>query len=277
VGLSLEERIRPGASFVRTGHRGARGLAPENTLPAFKAGAEAGVDILELDVQQTKDGVLVVMHDPEVDRTTDGAGRVAELTLAELRAFDAGYHFTQDEGVSFPFRGQGVRIPTLEEVLGAFPEQAFTVELKPSPYDDFPQKVVDAIHEQIPGRALVGAFPHDLLQAVRRLDPSLPTGCSLSEIRRFYACHLVGLAGWLPSPSCVLQIPRWSDHNNDRGLLLAKPRFLRAAHATGRSVQVWTINDPDLMRSLIELGVDGITTDRPDVLNEVLRSLGRLP
>ncbi|MGE0710416.1 MAG: glycerophosphodiester phosphodiesterase [Planctomycetota bacterium] len=274
MGLSLGERLAPRAGFVRTGHRGARGLAPENTLPAFQAGASAGVDVLELDVQLSRDRELVVIHDPTVDRTTDGTGAVAELDLAQLQALDAGYRFTLDEGRSFPFRGQGVRISTLAEVLTAFPEHVFTVELKESPYPELAARVAELLRELAPGRALVGAFPHGLLRELRGLDPGLPTSCSQREIRDFYLLHVVGLACALRSPARVLQIPRTSDHERDRGLVLAQPRFLRAAHRSGRSVQVWTINDPDVMRDLIRLGVDGITTDRPDLLNEVLRAEG---
>jgi len=271
VGLKpLHELIAPGGGIVRTGHRGARGLAPENTLPAFRAGVEAGVDVLEFDVQQTKDGQIVVIHDPTVDRTTDGSGLVAEQTLAELRAHDAGYRFSRDGGESFPFRGQGVAIPRLEEVLEAFPEHRFTVELKPSPYPDFVERVVTILRELAPERAVVGAFPHGLLGRFRRLAPEVPTGCSSREITFFYGLHLVGLGGWLGSQARILQIPRFSDHDRDRGIPLTTPRLIRAAHGSGRSVQVWTINEPEIMEQLLDLGVDGITTDRPDLLNEVL-------
>lgn len=272
MGLSLDEALRPGTGRVfRTGHRGARGLAPENTIPAMETGLEVGVDALEFDVQQTRDGELVVIHDPTVNRTTDGEGAIAELSLAELREFDAGYRFTPDGGQTFPFRGRGIRIPTLQEVLEASGDAFLIVELKPSPYAEFPQRTLELVRERAPGRAMIGAFPHRLIQTARRLAPDLPTGCSQREIVSFFLHAKLGTAGWWGSPARVLQIPRRSRHETNTGLVVANPRLVRAAQRTGRSVQVWTINEPSEMRRLIELGVDGITTDRPDLLNEVLR------
>lgn len=110
-------------------HGGAQGHAPGNTLPAFALALEQGADTLEMDLQLTADGEIVVIHDGIVDRTTDGTGAVVDLTLAELRQFDAGYGFEDVDGGT-PYRGQGVTIPTLTEVFETFPETPMIVELK---------------------------------------------------------------------------------------------------------------------------------------------------
>src|SRR5215213_3619479 len=115
---------------VNFAHRGGAGIAPENTLEAFREGLRVGAGVLELDVHTTADGHIVVMHDPAVDRTTQGTGPVREMTLAELKRLDAGYRFTRDEGGTFPHRGEGIRIPTLEEVYDEFTEVPINVEIK---------------------------------------------------------------------------------------------------------------------------------------------------
>lgn len=266
----LLDAIQPGAGLVRTGHRGARGLAPENTLAGMEAGARAGVDVLEFDVHRTRDGELVVIHDETVDRTCDGSGRVADLTLPELRRLDAGYWFTQDGGKTYPYRGRGVVISTLSEVMEAYPEHLLTVEIKPSPYPDHVGKVVRTLQDQAGGRALIGCFEHGILEEVRALAPEIPTSASLWEIQKFFFLQLTGLERWFGSPAKVLQVPRYSNHDHDTGLPVTSGRFVRAAQATGRSVQVWTINEPRVMDELFGLGVDGITTDLPQVLNDAL-------
>ena len=260
--------LRPGAGFLRTGHRGARGLAPENTLVGFERAIAEGVDVLEFDVQMTADGEVVVIHDDTVDRTTDGAGAVAELTWTRLRALDAAHHF--DPAAGHPLRGTGVGIPLLAEVLERFPDVKVTIELKEAPQPDFVERVIAITRELAPERAILASFSQRLLNVVRRQAPEIPTNLSNDEIRWFVIGHWVGLAGWLRSPGRVLQVPRFSDHDHDRGIRVVTQRLLRAAHRSGRSVQVWTINDPALMHELLDLGVDGITTDRPDVLNAVL-------
>lgn len=266
----LHDLLRPG-TFLRTGHRGARGLAPENTLEGFRRAALVGVDLLELDVQLTADDEVVVLHDPTVDRTTDGRGPVATKTLAELQALDAGHAFTTDGGATFPFRGQGVRVPRLEEVLRELPDHGLTIELKRSPRPGLVERTVDLVRRLAPGRTILASADHGLLRAVRRHAPEQVTSFSGREVRDFYLLSKVRLAGLLfRSPAKVIQMPLWSDHDHDRGLSLLSPALLRAAHASGRVVQVWTINDPALMRRLIDLGVDGITTDRPDLLAQVL-------
>lgn len=270
---SLVDRLAPRAGFIRTGHRGARGLAPENTLAGFHAAAEAGVDILELDVQLTADREVVVIHDPTVDRTTDGTGPVATQPWADLAPLDAGHHWTTDDGATFPRRGEQIGIPRLIDVLNAFPEHLFTVELKPSPLPNYEETVIEIVRELAPGRVILASFVHAILGRIHRLAPEIPTNLSNREIHYWYPLTLLGLGSLIRAKGRVLQIPYWSNHDDNTGWTLVTPRTVRSTHRNGRSIQVWTINDPDLMRTLIERGVDGITTDRPDVLNDVLAGL----
>lgn len=272
--VNVDERLRPGV-FLRTGHRGARGLAPENTMAGFRRAVEVGVDVLELDVRLTRDGEVVVMHDATVDRTTDwkgpGPGVVAALTSAQLAELDAGHAFTPDGGQTFPYRGQGVRIPRLAEVLDAFPEHLITIELKRGALPGLVERAVAVARERAPTRVIMASEDHALLQAARRAAPELATSFSGREVRDFYLLSRACLATiFFRSRGRVMQMPLWSDHDHDRGLRLVHPGLLVAAHARGLLVHVWTINDPALMRELIDLGVDGITTDRPDILAQVL-------
>jgi glycerophosphoryl diester phosphodiesterase len=272
AGATLRERIAPGR-FLRVGHRGARGLAPENTLAGFRRAVETGVDMVELDVQLSRDGEVVVIHDLTVDRTTDwagpGPGVVTALTYEELARLDAGHAFTPDGGQTFPYRGQGVRIPRLAEVLEAFPDLLFTIELKSS-CPELVAKTVDLVRRLAPERAVLASAEHAALRALRRAAPELVTSFSGREVRDFYLLSRVGLAGLLfRSPALLIQTPMWSDHDHDRGLRMVTPGVLRAAHTSGRAVHVWTVNDVATMRALIALGVDGITTDRPDLLAQV--------
>ena len=243
-------------------HRGGSGLAPENTLPAFLNGAERwAADMIELDVQASADGRCVVIHDAAVDRTTDGTGPVASKTFAELRELDAGYRFTPDGGASHPFRGQSVRIPTIEEVLEALPAIRITVEVK----SGSAQAPLFAAIRRFNARDRViaaGMFDRD-----RSLFPTYdgPISGSLEELKPFWMRHRVGL-GWVKAPHCdVVQIPEvWN------GRRLVTPRLARDLRRHGIPLHVWTVNEPADMHRLLDWGVEGLISDRPDILGRVL-------
>ena len=152
-------------------HRGGAGLWPENTLHAFKQAQLLGVDVIEMDVRSTSDGVLVVLHDATVERTTDGKGRVGEMTLAELSRLDAGYKWSSDGGKTFPFRGQGIVVPTLQEVFTALPEMRFNIE----PKQDAPsmaQPLCRLIREhRMADKVMLGSFSSTVLEEFRRECP----------------------------------------------------------------------------------------------------------
>ena len=262
----MAERLKPGI-FLRTGHRGAAGLAPENTMPSFQKAVDIGVDLIELDVQSTIDGRIVVLHDPGVDRTTDGRGVISRMTCDEAKRLDAGYAFG---GPLHPFRGKGIRIPLLEEVLDAFPNTGFTIEIKPSPHPKFYETLAAIVKAKARDRAIIASENSKPIDIIRRILPGVPTNLSRAEVRRFYWMSHTGMSGLFRSPGRVFQVPVRNPINPWIDLRVVTRKFLRHAHKLWRPVQVWTVNDPEEMRELVAMGVDGITTDRPDLLNAVL-------
>jgi glycerophosphoryl diester phosphodiesterase len=235
-------------------------LAPENTLEAFGRATALGVDVLEGDLRFTADGEIVLMHDATVDRTTDGQGRVAELTLAELQALDAGYRFENDAG-RFPFRSTGLNVPTFTKVLRQFSDIRFNVEMK----DFTPRQartLCTVLEEHGAGdRVLVSAFPRDSMAAFREACPDVATGATRREAIAFYYLNRVGLGRLFRSPAATMQLPR-----RHRGRTVLTPRLLAAAREGNRPVQVWTVNDEAEMKRLLEMDVQAILTDRPDRL-----------
>jgi glycerophosphoryl diester phosphodiesterase len=252
---------------VNLAHRGASALAPENSLEAFRIAVEAGAGGLELDVHMTRDGHVVVIHDPTVERTTSGKGAISEMTIDELRALDAGYGFSPYGGRTRPYRGRGVRVPTLEEVLEEFPGVAVNIDIKAA-YPGVEAAVLQVLRETDAwGRALVVSTPYATVKRFRKISGGyISTGASRWEIGVFYFLSRLRLERLLSPSYDALQVPL-----RHRGIPLVTPRFVRAAHARGVRVDVWTINRADEMRRLLALGVDVIMTDRPGTLAEVLR------
>ncbi len=247
-------------------HQGGDGLWPSNTLFAFEHAAELGVDVLEMDIHMTKDGVLVVSHDETVDRLTDGEGLIKEMTLSEVQALDAAYDWSPlDDDAEFPYRGQGVTIPTLESVFEKFPTYRMNIEIKQS---DPPivQPFCDLIRKHgMEDKVLVASFKDEALVEFRETCPEVATSGSRGQIKNFIYMHLAFL-GRLYSPNfSAVQVPI-----EDSGITLLTSRFVSVAHARGLWVDAWTIDDPAEMQMLIGIGVDGIITDRPDLLLEIL-------
>lgn len=246
-------------------HRGGADLAPENTLVAFQNAVDLGVDALELDVHTTADGTVVVIHDATVDRTTDGTGAVHGLTLAELRQLDAGYRFTPDDGQTFPLRGQGIVVPTLDEVLTAFPDMRVNIEIKQSEpaIEAAVKEIIDRTGAQ--DRVLVGSEYDDVLARFRALAPEIATSAAAGEARTFYLAQLLRVSAIYRPLADAFQVPEYSGSTH-----VVTPSFVDAAHHHGVKVHVWTVNDAETMRRLLDIGVDGIITDRPDVALEVV-------
>jgi glycerophosphoryl diester phosphodiesterase len=247
-------------------HQGGNHLWPDNTMLAFENAVAAGVDALEMDVHASSDGVPVVIHDSTVDRTTNGSGTVWELTLEELQELDAAYNWPHHvETDDHPYRGMGVRIPTLEEVLRAFPDVPMAIEIKQS---DPP--IVDTVGELLQRydrehNTIIASFSPQVMREFRKAFPEFATSGVEPEIRTFFVLKTVFL-GWLyPPPMEAFQVPEQSGSLN-----VITPRFVRAAHRRNINVQVWTINDAAGMHRVLDSGADGIITDEPIMLMEVL-------
>lgn len=263
----LRARPRPGAPYLAgapllIAHRGGAALAPENTLLALERALRWwGADVLEIDVQPTRDGEAVVFHDATLERTTDGTGPVAERSLEEVRRLDAGFRFSPDGGGGFPFRGTGVAVPTLAEVLAALPGARLNVEIKDGRVQ---RRVAEVVRE-------AGAEHRVLIAAGRRADRALladyPGAVSASEeeLRAFYYHHRLRAAALYRPEVDALQLPE-----RHGSMQVVTPRFVRDAHAKNLAVHVWTVDEEADMRRLLGWGVDGIVTDRPDRLARVL-------
>ena len=262
---------RPGRAYnagapMLVAHRGGGRLAPENTLTAFlPAVSEWGADMLEMDVRLTADGHVVVIHDETVDRTTDGSGPVSGMTLEEVRALDAGYRF-QDPAGNHVWRGCGVVIPTLDEVLDACPSVWINVEAKE---EQVARPLADLVLRRgDEHRVLLAAGDEVHRRGVR--DYPGPWGASRRDCLRFWVMHRTPF--YTPEVD-IFQVPEvW------KGRRILTPRIIAEAHRRNIPVQVWTVDEPDDMRRLLSWGVDGIQTDRPDLLAQVLtEDWGRPP
>ena len=246
-------------------HRGGSALQPENTLAAFEtAAAGHGCAFLELDVHASADGVPVVIHDPTVNRTTGGRGAVSAMTLAELRTLDAGARFVPPEGRSAA--APSCPIPTLEEVLRRLPQCWFSIDIK----QDRPpceRAVVDVVRRTgMQGRVLLGSDAHRRFRRIQAAGPELASFFTRRAAGVFLLAVWLGLSRAYRPPHHTLQVPERLGR-----LRVVTGRFVRAAHALGIPVIVWTVNEEADMRRLLALGVDGIMTDRPDVFNRVAR------
>ncbi len=250
-------------------HRGASGTAPENTRVAFEKAVEEGADILEMDVHATRDGHIVVMHDPAVCRTTSGSGPIPALTLKELKTLDAGHRFTPDEGETFPYRGKGITVPTLREVIELFPAVPFNIEVKENETDN-ERAVADLLAEM--GHAeitLLAAEGDIMMERIRPVADGFPTNfCGSEALEFFQRANQDDWDDYTP-PGSALQIPE-----EYGGVPLLEPDLIESAHRLGVEVHIWTINEEADMRRLLEMGVDGIMTDFPGRLAEVIRSMG---
>lgn len=246
-------------------HRGDSAHAPEDTMESLRQGAALGADAIEFDVRLSRDAQVVVIHDPTVDRTTDGSGSVAGLTLAELRRLDAGFRFTRDGGRTFPFRGRGVAIPTLEEVLEAFPSLPFILEIK-TPAASAATKLLLERHGAH-SRCLVGSFDDAAVAPFR--GSRIAYSASSDEVIRLYARALLP-GGPRRLPYQALCIPP-SYH----GLPLPVRRFARMARSAGGvCTHVWTVDDPARAAHFSRGGVNGIISNDPAA---ILASVGRIP
>ncbi|MDH3296219.1 MAG: glycerophosphodiester phosphodiesterase, partial [Acidimicrobiia bacterium] len=223
-------------------HQGGEALAPSNTMVAFTNATVLGADVLDADLHLTADGVPVLIHDTTVDRTSDGSGAVADLTLAELRALDVGYRFTTDGGDTYPFRGRGVGIVTVEELFAQFPDGRFNIEIKrtaPEAATVFCDSIRRFGRED---QVVVSSFGQDNMDAFRSACPEVATAATEDEVRSFYILHRLGLTGLVGGlgdpPYQSLQVP---EYDGDR--LILSEGFVAAARALGLPVVPWTIND----------------------------------
>lgn len=252
------------------GHRGAAGVAPENTLASFERALADGAGWVELDVRASADGEVVILHDETVDRTTDGNGPVRGLRLKEIKRLDAGYRFTGDGGASHPYRGKKVAVPTLAELFARLPDIRAIVEIKQSD-PPIAEKVVALARAAGKERDILLATEEDAImrdiRAVLGAKSPFVTGFCYGEVAAFMLWLAGGAAeNYLPAGRAMQVPPEFA------GVTLVSPATLGAAHALGLEIFVWTVNEPGEMARLLDMGVDGIITDYPGRLRALLES-----
>lgn len=244
-------------------HRGGAALAPENTTAAFENGIALGADGVELDVHLSRDGRVVVHHDKTLDRTTNLRGLVSEHTADELARADAGYSF--QAGDTFPFRGRGLGVPLLSDVLARHRDVPIIIEMKMNCVD-LAVAVVDVVRAQAAvNRVCLGSFRLLVLRTARNLEPGLATSASREEVR--WALYR-SWCRWPVSRAAYdgYQVPEWSGRTR-----VVSPRFVAAAHRASLAVQVWTVNAASDARRLLDWGVDALITDEPDTIVPIVK------
>ena len=244
----------PNSGIRVIGHRGAAGVAPENTIESIQHGLAGGADAIEVDVHVATCGTLVTIHDDTLDRTTNGSGPVEQLDLTQLRALDAGFLFTPDHGLSYPDRGTGVRIPTLDAAVEAAGNLPMIIEVKSPGAGRALATWLNGRDDR--DRFLVGGFDH---AAVAPAAAAARWQCATrKDLKPFVLLGKIGV------PQKVRpEITAFMGPVRKGALRIVTKRFVHRAHALGIGVYVWTVNRPAEMRALFDLGVDGLISDVP--------------
>lgn len=242
-----------------------QGLWPGNTMLFLEGVAELGVDVLEMDAHMTKDGQIVLMHDDSVDRTTDSSGLVSELTLEEIRSLEVGGNWTQDNGTTYPYKDQGLQVATVEEVFQRFPEYPMIIEIKQeSP--SMAEPLCALINQyDMSEKVLVPSFSDQAISEFRSTCPQVATAASSGEVRRFVIANFLLATNLLNPAYQAFQVPETSG-----SIPVVIPHFVNGAEDHNLQTHIWTINEADDMERFLEMGVDGIMTDRPDILLDIL-------
>jgi glycerophosphoryl diester phosphodiesterase len=245
-------------------HAGGDGLYPDNTLLAYEATMAAGANVIDIDVRASKDGVLIAFHDATLDRTTDGIGRVAETRFERLRQFDAGWGFKR--GRVHPFRGKGARIPTLEMILRRFPTELASIELKDHNADLIGPVCTLLRSLRRANDVVVGSNDDGQLLAFRAACPEVRTSATMTEMDKTTKAPPTKPVAKKQYLATVTQLP----YGARFGTKYVSKESIASLHHSDVAVLAWVVNDPQDMKLLIDWGVDGIYTQRPDRLAAIL-------
>lgn len=251
------------AARIVVGHRGAAARFPENTAASFDHAVSLGVDAIEFDLRVSRDGVAVVIHDPTVDRTTNGTGLVSELTVADLKKLDAGAKFTPD-GRTFPWSGRGLQILTFDELLDRYPSIPLLIELKLAAASEPARRAIES--HSASKRVVLDSMELEALTPFRRA--SVLTGACFDDVLPLLPRALVGRSP-ASLPYSALCIPRWY-----KGLPIPVRRMAKLVRERGVPTHVWTVNDPAVARSLWSAGINGIISDDPETMLGVRQAFG---
>ncbi len=249
-------------------HAGGDALFPENTLYAYEHSIAMGGDVIDIDVSLTADGVPIAFHDSTLERTTNGIGRVQDATLADLADLDAAWNFHPEQ--HYPLRGQGITIPTIEAILTEFPHTLATLDLK-----DLRTEAVEPICSLLTALrrtndVYVGVDTDEQVMLFRQSCPQVHTSGTTAERRATRAARGAGDSTFV-SAQLVGQPAFLADDGSRR----ISADYLEFSHHLGTAVLTWVVDDPADMTDLIEMGIDGIYTRRPDVMIQLLRDMGK--
>ena len=236
-------------------------MAPENTLISFERGVRGGAQAIELDVHRASSGELVVFHDPTVDRTTDGSGPVEAMTLPELQGLDAGYQFTPDNGRSLPYRETGVGIPTLDQAVEACGDLPLIIEVKSAAAG---VALGDWLRNH-PARSRILVGGESARDSAPATEAAVYACASSDHLRPTILLSKIGLRRRLPASVTAAMVPV-----RRHGVRIVTAGFVRRTQQAGQGVFVWTVNEPQEMRRLFDLGVNGLISDFPAILKRVV-------
>ena len=245
-------------------HRGGALEAPENTIYAFKKAVESGADWFEMDIRLSSDGVLLLCHDPVLERTTDGSGEVSGKRWEELKRLDAAYNWNPESLPVPPLRGSGITMPSLEEIFERFPSTPVILEIKPNN-----PRLIELLGRLIEkydrwDRTIAASFHHGLIRRFRKMFPAGLSSAGRFEIGVLYFFQMAGLGGLIKTPAYAIQIPE-----KFGPFKLLSRGMIRTMHKRGVGLHVWTVNTESDMRRMIDMGIDGILTDRPSLLARI--------
>jgi len=264
--------IKPGDAPLIVAHGGAKDLNPENTMLAFDYAVSANCDVLEMDIALTKDTVIVTIHDLTIDATSDGTGNVIDYTFDELQQFNFGYDFKALDG-TYPYRNAQVKIPSLEALFTKYPNEYMIIEIKDGGANGLlaAEQLVALIREHDMVKKVVAfSFSNEVMDHFHSINAdSVLTGAALGDGFAF-----VGAAQTNPDTILPLRYDVCAFPASMLGLNLDSDTIINAAHRNNVAMHYWTINDKQQMKDLIQKGVDGIITDRPDLMKEALAELG---
>jgi glycerophosphoryl diester phosphodiesterase len=265
--------------FTVAAHRGASREFPENTVESFRRALEIMPQcLLELDVRMTAGGEAAVFHDALLEPKTDGSGPVRAFTLSQLKKLDAGYGISFDQGASYPFRGKGFRIASLDEILKGFPAARMSIDIKDNDLEAAARAISIISENGSAGRVIVASFHSRVIRFVRKSHPGIATGFSKRDILYFFLLHKIGLARFYTNGGTAMFVPEFAGTDvseyqegvSFQGVRVVTKRFIRNAHKRGIPVLIWTIDGIENMRRLVSWGADGIVTDYPDLLKRVI-------
>mgnify|MGYP003722573751 FL=1 len=254
---------------VTIAHQGGNKVYPDESLLAFTNAINMGIQVIELDVHRTKDGIIVINHDQTIDRLTDSSGLIREMSWSGLQQVDGAYNWSPD-GLTYPYRGKGVKILSLTAIMDAFPQQVYDIEIK---QHDPPLEsdLCDLLRQYgvAADQVIVASFSDETLTRFQNVCPEVATSLPVNQGTILYILSRVGLDRLLPLDAVVAQLPR--SFSTKLGQLELDRRYINAFSKGDRQVWVWTVNDSIEMRRMVNMGVHGIITDRPGILMDFVQ------